>query len=586
VDGEIVPDEPALTSAPSIALTPGNGELDYTITDSDPVADTYDIYYIEGSETDGATIKSGGTQIPNSPLTGTISSLTNWQMDSVIVRAHKTGYADCDSQSASEMPMEPLANAERRFVKVGGAGSGTSWEDASGNIQAMMDELEQAAGGEVWVAAGKYTPGSTRESTFALKNNVKVYGGFPAGITSDTALARAMHERNALFNTVGIISDAACETILSGDIDNNDTYATDTGFLATNYSGNACHVVTDDDVTAVLDGFTVKGGYADFDYRITDQGYTTFPGGNGGGIYNYGGSLTLSHLTITGNCSVSNGNGGDGGGIFNQGIYSSDNKLILTNATIAGNKTDGIDCSRGGGMANIDGTAILTNVTIAGNKADGTGGDSYGGGGGIYTYGSYSRLVLTNVAITGNEASGNGGGIVGSNDAKVTLTNVTIAGNRAATAGGIFNDSYVNIRNSIVWGNTSSAGGAQVYIYRTTKPITWSHSLVAGSGGSSGPWNTAFGTDDSNNIDSAADPFVSSVSASSAPIKAGNYRLSGTVGNNAGNNSPSVPTYLTSVYWLADIMGDWATYYNSLTDLDGLTRKMNGTVDMGAYEKQ
>jgi hypothetical protein len=571
LDGEIVPDEPALTSAPSIALTTGHEQLGYTITASDPVADSYDVYYIEGSETDGAMIKSGGTRIAGASTTGTITGLTNDAFYSVIVTAHKADYAECDSAVVQATPCVP--QPVYRYVKQGGSGdgSGASWANASGNIQTMMDELEQAGGGEVWVAAGKYTPGSTRDSTFALKNNVKVYGGFPAGITSDTALNIAMHDRSARFNTVGIISDAACETILSGDIDNNDTYELSTGFLTTGYAENAYHVVTG--ANAVLDGFTVKGGYADG----TDYGT-----GKGGGIYNSDGSLTLSNLTITGNSAVSNeySESGYGGGIFNRG---SSGKLILTNATIAGNKVYGTEFTYGGGMCNIDCTAILTNVTIAGNKADGSNG---GSGGGIYYYGSYSRLVLTNVAITGNEASLWGGGIVSADYSKSTLTNVTIAGNRAPTGGGILNQfSDVNIRNSIVWGNTSTAGGAQVIITDII-PLTWSYSIVEGSGGSSGPWNTAFGTDDGNNIDSAADPFVSSVPASSAPTKAGNYRLGGTVGVNAGNNSPSVPAYLTYVYWPTDLMGDWTTYYNSLTDLDGLTRKMNGTVDMGAYEKQ
>jgi hypothetical protein len=563
-------------SAPSINLSPENGELDYTITPSNPAADSYDVYWIAGNQTSAAMIKAGGTRIAGASTTGTITGLTNDAFYSVIVTAHKTGYAECDSASASESPLGPLANAERRFVKVGGAGSGsgTSWEDASGNIQSMMDEL--VAGGEIWVAAGKYTPGSTRESTFALKDNVKVYGGFPAGITTATPLELAMRNRNARFNTVGIISDDSCETILSGDINNNDTYELSTGFLTAGYNGNTYHVVTG--ANAVMDGFTIKGGYADGTDYVT---------GNGGGIYNYGSSLTLSNLTITGN-SVGiydeNSTDGYGGGIFNG--YNS--KIILTNATITSNKVDGTGspCG-GGGMANVLGTAILTNVTIAGNKVDGTGDDSYGIGGGIYNYGYDGKLILTNVAITGNEARGYGGGIVGSNDARTILTNVTIAGNRAANGGGIYNaGSVVNIRNSILWGNTSSDGGAQVYIYSTTKPLTWSHCLVEGSGGSSGPWNTDFGTDDGNNIDSAADPFVSSVPASSAPTKAGNYRLGGAVGVNAGNNSPSVPAYLTYVYWPTDLMGDWATYYNSLTDLDGLTRKVGGIVDMGAYEKQ
>jgi hypothetical protein len=582
VDGEIVPDEPTLTSAPSIALTPGHEQLGYTITASDPAADSYDVYWIAGSETDGATIKAGGTQIPNSPLTGTISPLSNWQIYSVIVRAHKADYADCDSESASEMPMEPLANAERRFVKVGG--NGTSWEDASGNIQAMMDELEQAAGGEVWVAAGKYTPGSTRESTFALKNNVTVYGGFPAGITSDTALNIAMHDRSARFNTVGIISDASCETILSGDIGGTDTYADNYGFITGNNDDNVYHVVTVPPGTlasAVLDGFTVKGGYANSDDHSSGSG-------GGGGIFSNAtgestrSSPTFVNLTITGNVANYGYNGysgkGQGGGIYNN--YSSP---TLTNVTIAGNQagTGQVGSNGGSGIYNRYSAPVLTNVVIAGNRTGGCGGGIYNGN---------SSPILTNVVITGNLATeyyygGGGGGIVIA-DSSPTLTNVTIAGNLTYAGGGIDSvGSTVAIRNSIVWGNATWGGPSP----NVKGSATWSNSLV---GGSIWDWGTS-----ADCLASENDPFEGWLTPNTwsdwngngnfVTTTAGNYRLkAGSVAINMGGNIPSAPANWNDAVALHPDLGTWADFWTALTDLDGTARIKGGTIDMGAYEKQ
>ncbi|MDR3301494.1 MAG: DUF1566 domain-containing protein, partial [Spirochaetaceae bacterium] len=88
------------TSAPNIALTPGHYQLGYTITASDPAADSYDVYYIEGSETVAATVKSDGTRIAGASTTGTITGLTNDALYSVIVTAHKAGSADSDSATA------------------------------------------------------------------------------------------------------------------------------------------------------------------------------------------------------------------------------------------------------------------------------------------------------------------------------------------------------------------------------------------------------------------------------------------------------------------------------------------------------
>ena len=59
-----------------------------------------------------------------------------------------------------------------RYVKVGGTGNGISWQEASGDIQAMVNS--SSPGDQVWVAEGTYI----LSATLHMKQGVNVYGGF------------------------------------------------------------------------------------------------------------------------------------------------------------------------------------------------------------------------------------------------------------------------------------------------------------------------------------------------------------------------------------------------------------------------
>src|SRR5699024_5241363 len=116
-------------------------------------------------------------------------------------------------------------------------------------------------------------------------------------------------------------------------------------------------------------------------------------------------------------------------------------------------------------------------------------------------YNASSSPVLTNVMISGNTAS-NGGGMYNASSSPV-LTNVTLSGNTAHNRGGGMYNSFSSpkIYNSIIWGNTA-ADGTNIYNFDITlDPPQFSHSLIQGSGGSTG-WDITFGTDGGNNIDS------------------------------------------------------------------------------------
>ena len=69
------------------------------------------------------------------------------------------------------------------FVKEGATGSGTSWENATGNLQSALETATK--GTQIWVAEGIYFPvdcdkcnDRARSIMFNVKDGVELYGGF------------------------------------------------------------------------------------------------------------------------------------------------------------------------------------------------------------------------------------------------------------------------------------------------------------------------------------------------------------------------------------------------------------------------
>ena len=98
-------------------------------------------------------------------------------------------------------------------------------------------------GDQIYVAGGVYKPGAARTSTFQLKAGVPGYGGF-AGTAGDAR------------------DPALYQTVLSGDVDNNDSQTPVITNISTvtGNTTNAYHVVKGV-AGATLDGVTVTAGY-------------------------------------------------------------------------------------------------------------------------------------------------------------------------------------------------------------------------------------------------------------------------------------------------------------------------------------
>jgi predicted outer membrane repeat protein len=275
-----------------------------------------------------------------------------------------TGHAEADVTYSVEGILYAIS---------GGTGDCSSWENACELQTALTNAV---SGDEIWVAAGTHKPTATetdRTATFQLKEGVAVYGGFVGTESSRAA-------RNPAVNV----------TILSGDIDNNDSQTpiiTDLATMTGNTT-NSYHVVTGA-TGATLDGFTITAGYAD----------NTLP--FGGGMYNNA-SPILTNVTFSGNSAITNG-----GGMYNSGGSPS-----LTNVTFSGNSAVS---GSGGGMANLNSSPTLTNVTFNGNSAS-----SYGGG----MYNESSTPSLTNVTFSGNSATTYGGGMYNFHASSVSKLNL------------------------------------------------------------------------------------------------------------------------------------------------------------------
>jgi len=323
----------------------------------------------------------------------------------------------------SGAPAESAAQAGRtevRYVKLGGGGDCSSWEEGC-DLQTALASAE--AGAEIWVAGGTYYPTESagRSVSFELKNSVAIYGGF-AGTETERG------QRDWVANP----------TILSGDIG-----------TAGDPTDNSYHVVRANQVDelAILDGFTITDGNANGESPDDEIG---------GGVYSRRGTPTLTNLILKGNFATFGG-----GGMANV----SNSNPSLTSVVLSNNVS-----KYGGGMYNTQSSPSLNDVIFSGNEAEAEGGGMYNSssqpplervtftnnsanlGAGMYNSGS--NPILKNVTISANFAEYGGGGIYNDSSNPV-LTNVTLTGNQAGFGGGLYNryNSNLVLLNTILWGN-------------------------------------------------------------------------------------------------------------------------------------
>lgn len=176
-----------------------------------------------------------------------------------------------------------------------GLNNGTSWTDAYTSLETAITNSSSL--NELWVAAGTYKPtGTTRTSTFLMKNGSEMYGGF-----NGTETERI--QRNPKLNV----------TILSGDVNGNDN--TTITALETTRQDNLYHVISvrGSVKDIIVDGFTITGGNANGPTLTTGTASAQYFHTRGGAIYiNTFTASDNAGITVK-NCIMEKNSGSDTG---------------------------------------------------------------------------------------------------------------------------------------------------------------------------------------------------------------------------------------------------------------------------------
>ena len=421
-----------------------------------------------------------------------------------------------------------------RYVKTNsqGIGNGSSWENASSDLQAMIDLSE--ADDQIWVAAGTYKPNSYPSSTsctgcsnsldfaFLLKNGVEIYGGFEGAETNFSL-------RNPKQNL----------TTLSGDLNDDGTVKT-------------YHVVLSigDSEATVLDGFTISGsGKNDVSSAITVKSGSV-PRDYGGGVFVLNSSPAINYCTFSNNLSKFGGAAAldNSTTLFNNCIFYKNSALV------------------GGGFFIGNSSPKFANCVFSENTAANGGGMYVGSG--DPGKNTFSIPSMVNCLMIKNSATSQGGAVhcsAGSQypitaTAGISANNCVFFNNSAQEAGMIYHGdtrstaiTTSNISNSIIWGNTSTRAGTEVANNLKTQGI---YTICQGVNRLSGQAN--FYTD----------PLFSDVSDPDGPD---NTWLTVDDGLQLSFCSPAIDAGATFGSLFTDILGN--SVYNSIKDI-------------GAYERQ
>ncbi|HRX85229.1 MAG TPA: right-handed parallel beta-helix repeat-containing protein [Phycisphaerae bacterium] len=428
----------------------------------------------------------------------------------------------------------PLIQANRtqgaETIYVDGAapsgGDGQSWGTAFNDLQ---DALQAAqAGDTIRVAGGIYTPAGPdgpRTATFELKNNVVMLGGYAGqGSLNPTERDVSLHETtlsgDLYDNDVPGSIDCCVGTLFDGGCSDADCTAAvcaanascctqwDDGIctelaeqlcpdLCAANDDNVYHVVVgiENAPSTVIDGFTIRGGFAD-----THESDGTLWGSYGGGIYIEAGEPTVRH------CRFENNWASDGGGA----LITSGQVLDCTFSANSATRGGAIGLSHSGtarrcvfshnealdegGAATLLGDASLEDCTFTNNRSGLLGGavatrfadnptlrrctfaSNRSPWGGAVLLNSRFGVLLADCRFEGNSSTGRGGAIAcyaHSADliANVFVQNLADIGGGAVHMGG----ESGRLHDCLFAGNSSGAGGALMF-QSSTDVATITHS--------------------------------------------------------------------------------------------------------------
>lgn len=402
--------------------------------------------------------------------------LWSWNVleGSVMIDKGHNDYYDQNVYGSEDMAGNPRISGDRisvgayeyqylpatriRYVKptATGTGDGSSWDNASGDLQKMIDDLadnnvsQQA--GEVWVAAGTYKPqsqlisGMNYSASFRMRDGISVYGGFAGNEKSKQERAKGTMPWD--FTNVTVLEAAYYESKLAWT---NSKWTV---------GSDSRHVVWfapmsgESDFTRIttLDGVTVQGGYAQ-----GGTGQDDFLTDRGAGVYMDGANAYLSNCIVRENYAT-----GNGGGVYlkNGRVQTS---LIYNN-----------NADADGGAVYVENRGLVYRSMLTNNSAL--------NGAGVYLYNGAETssddpdhpeyLILSTCVVSNNTVRGNGavycdkGGVLMqntiTNNECVTATDATDV--NASQTGGIYVDEYALVLNSVLW-NNQMQGGTNIPMY-------------------------------------------------------------------------------------------------------------------------
>lgn len=272
---------------------------------------------------------------------------------------------------------------------------------------------------------------------------------------------------------------------------------------------------------------------------------------SGGGIYSTDGGQYRNNTISFNTASLS------GGGAYCEGFSNgfSNNSIIHNTASKAG-----------GGFIFGPGTSVIFHNLIANNTLTSPPDNDLHGGGGVCVNGG-STFVQMEGNIIVNNTGINGGGLFVYGGFE-SLGNNTIANNNAQKGGAIYciNATSLELLNSIIWGNTATVAGQQIFLSDdVSDPIIRYSDIMGGLPGIDVNGNFYTGLYEDNED---FDPLFTNPAAGSGHLFDGV-----TAGWALSTNSPAINAGKPDITYTAK-------------DFAGNIRVVDGRIDMGAIEDQ